>query len=379
MGPLDGIKVVELAGIGPAPLCAMMLSDMGAEVLRIDRPAAIAPPPLIERQFDLLTRGRKSVAVDLKNPRGVETVLRLAQNADVLIEGFRPGVTERLGVGPEVCQRLNPRLVYGRMTGWGQDGPLAQAAGHDINYIALTGVLNAIGPPDKPVIPLNLIGDFGGGGMYLAFGVVSALLEATRSGKAQVIDAAMVAGAASLMTSVYGRRASGLLRAERGAGQIDGGAPYYNVYQTRDGKFISVGPIEPQFHALLLEKTGLAEEDLPDREDQSRWPEMKQRFARICKQRTRAEWCDIMEGSDICFAPVLDIEESPDHPHLKARGTFVEVDNLVQPAPAPRFSRTPGRIQGPPPDPGAHTDEGLADWGFSEDEIADLHAAGAID
>ncbi len=379
MGPLDGIKVVELGGLGPAPLCAMMLSDMGAEVLRIDRPAAIAPPALIERQFDILTRGRKCVAVDLKNPRGLETVLRLAGNADVFIEGYRPGVTERLGLGPEECHRLNPRLVYGRMTGWGQDGPLAQAAGHDINYISLTGTLNAIGPPEKPVIPLNLIGDFGGGGMYLAFGVVSALLEASRSGKGQVIDAAMVDGAASLMASVYGRRAAGLLGPERGAGQIDGGAHYYNVYETKDGKFISVGPIEPQFYALLLDKTGLAGEDLPDREDQSSWPEMKQRFARIFRQKTRREWCDIMEGSDICFAPVLDIDEAPDHPHLKARGTFVELDNLVQPAPAPRFSRTPGGIQGPPADPGTHTDEALAAWGFSEDEIADLHEAGAID
>ncbi len=379
MGPLDGIKVVELGGLGPAPLCAMMLSDMGAEVVRIDRPSAIAPPALIERQYDLLTRGRKCVAVDLKNPKGVETVLRLIEKADAFIEGYRPGVTERLGLGPEDCQRINPRLVYGRMTGWGQDGPLAGAAGHDINYISLTGALNAIGPPERPVIPLNLVADFGGGGMYLAFGLVSALLEATRSGKGQVVDAAMVDGVASLMASVYGRRAGGLLGAERGMGQIDGGAHYYNVYETKDGKFISIGPIEPQFFALLLKHTGLTPEELPDQHDQSHWPEMKEKFRRIFKEKTRDEWCAIMEGSDICFAPVLDIDEATEHPHLKARGTFVEVGNMVQPAPAPRFSRTPGAIQGPPADPGTHTDETLANWGFSKDEIADLHEAGAID
>ncbi len=378
-GPLQGIKVVELAGIGPAPMCAMLLADLGAEVIRVDR---LAPADLgidSGRQYNLLERSRRSIAVDLKSAEGVEVVLKLVEQADALIEGFRPGVTERLGLGPDVCLARNPRLVYGRMTGWGQDGPMAHAAGHDINYIALTGVLDAIGTAGgQPVPPLNLVGDFGGGALYLAFGVLAGLLEARTSGQGQVIDAAMVDGAASLLTAIYGMYGSGSWSLERGTNILDTGAHFYGTYECADGKWISIGSIEAKFHAELLEKLGLEESDIPDRMDRSRWVEHKKRLTELFLAKTRDEWCAVMEGSDVCFAPVLSMAEAPSHPHNVARGAFVEVDGVVQPGPAPRFSRTPGQIQSPPPDPGQHTEAILADWGWSADQISALRSAGAI-
>lgn len=379
MGPLAGIKVVELAGIGPGPFCAMALSDMGAEVLRIDRTEPSGLGIGVEPRFDLLKRGRRSVAVNLKEPKGVDTVLRLIDRADALIEGFRPGVMERLGVGPEQCLRRNPKLVYGRMTGWGQDGPWAKDVGHDINYIALAGVLHCIGTSGgKPVPPLNLVGDFGGGAMFLAFGIVSALLEAQRSGKGQVVDVSMVEGAAYLMTSIYGLHAAGLWSNERGDNLLDTGAPYYNTYETSDGQYISVGAIEPKFYAEMLRRMGLDGEELPEQSDRSKWPEMRERFAEIFKSRSRDEWCEAMEGGEVCFAPVLTPEEVLEHPQNKARETFRTVEGVVQPGPAPRFSRTPTDFQGPPSRGGEHTRDVLADWGFAREEVAALEEAGAV-
>ncbi|MEE2663352.1 MAG: CaiB/BaiF CoA-transferase family protein [Myxococcota bacterium] len=379
MGPLHGVKILEVAGIGPGPFAAMMLSDMGAEVLRIDRAQSAGggdpakPPP------DPLARGRRSVALDLKHPDGLGSLLRLVEGADALIEGFRPGVMERLGAGPDVCLARNPRLVYGRMTGWGQEGPIAHSAGHDINYIALAGALDPIGPRGgKPVPPLNLVGDFGGGGMFLAYGVVCGLLEARGSGEGQVVDAAMVDGAATLMAFFRGMIEMGVWRDERGANMLDSGAHFYDTYETSDGRYVSVGSIESQFYAELLEKTGLAGEDLPGQMERDEWPAMKQRLAAIFKTKTRDEWCEIMEGSDVCFAPVLSIREAPGHPHNLHRKSFVEIGGFVQPAPAPRFSRTAPELPGPAAHPGQHTDEALADWGFSPDELATLRAAKAI-
>jgi alpha-methylacyl-CoA racemase len=379
VGPLEGVKVVEIAGIGPGPFCAMMLSDMGAECLRVDRAERVNKPVSDRPNLDLMGRGRRSVGIDLKRPEGVEAVLRLASEADVLIEGFRPGVAERLGIGPDVCLDRNPRLVYGRMTGWGQDGPLKHAAGHDINYIALAGALHGIGRTgDRPVPPLNLVGDFGGGGMLLAFGVVCALVERSGSGKGQVVDAAMVDGAAVLMTLMHGLRHLGLWTDERGENLLDTGAHFYEVYETSDGGYISVGAIEPQFYAELLQRLGLESEELPPQMDRARWPELKERFVKIFKSRTRDEWCELLEGTDICFGPVLSIREAYEHPHNKARGTFVEIAGIVQPGPAPRFGRTSPTIQGPPASPGEHTDEALADWGFPPEELAKLREVGAI-
>jgi alpha-methylacyl-CoA racemase len=378
-GPLDGVKVIELAGIGPGPMCAMLLSDMGAEVIRVDR---LAPADLgIDRgrKYNVLNRGRRSIAVDLKTPEGVEVVLKLADEADALIEGFRPGVTERLGLGPDVCHARNPRLVYGRMTGWGQDGPLASAAGHDINYIALTGVLDSIGTEGgPPVPPLNLVGDFGGGALYLALGVCAGIIEARTSGQGQVIDAAMVDGAASLLAAVYGIHGSGGWNDQRGTNVLDTGAHFYGTYECSDGNWISIGSIEGKFHAELLEKLGLTDDDIPNRNDRARWKEHKLRLTELFLSKTRDEWCEIMEGTDICFAPVLSMAEAPEHPHNVKRGTFIELEGVVQPGPAPRFSRTPGEVQGPVPDPGQHTDEVLGDWGWSADDIASLRAAGAV-
>jgi alpha-methylacyl-CoA racemase len=357
----------------------MVLADLGAELIRVDRAQNVqgtfpATPP-----GDILARGRKSVAVDLKQPDGVETVMRIAEKADVLIEGFRPGVMERLGLGPDVCLRRNPRLVYGRMTGWGQDGPLAAAAGHDINYIALAGVLGLIGRKgERPVPPLNLVGDFGGGGMLLVVGVLAALVERARSGKGQVIDAAMVDGAALLNGIIFGMAAQGMWNDQRESNLLDGGAHFYDTYETRDGKYVAIGSIEPQFYAELLEKSGLAGEKLPRQMDRASWPAMKQRFAELFKSKTRDEWCRIMEGSDICFAPVLGMAEAAKHPHNVARSTFVEVAGIPQPGPAPRFSRTPGRIQRPPAHAGQHTDEVLASVGFSAAEIRKLRDGKAI-
>jgi alpha-methylacyl-CoA racemase len=319
------------------------------------------------------------VAVDLKNPDGVATVLDLVGAADALIEGFRPGVMERLGLGPEVCMERNPRLVYGRMTGWGQDGPYASTAGHDINYIALAGALDAIGRAgEAPLPPLNLVGDFGGGGMLLALGIAAALVETGRSGQGQVIDAAMVDGAALLMTMVHSLRAMGIWADERGTNLLDTGAPFYDVYETADGQYVSIGSIESQFYDQLLELTGLKGEELPWQHDKAQWPAFKVRMAQVFKTKTRDEWCEIMEGSDVCFAPVLSIAEAPQHPHNVHRGTFVEQQGIVQPGPAPRFSRTPAEIQRPPAHAGQHTDEVLADWGIDADRIAKLHETGAI-
>lgn len=379
MGPLAGIKVIELGGIGPGPFAAALLADLGADVIRIDRLAPAGGGLAMPHKFMLIHRGMRSLAMDLKNADAITALHKLITKTDALIEGFRPGVAERLGCGPDACLARNPRLVYGRMTGWGQDGPLAQTPGHDINYIALSGVLHSIGSPGgPPVPPLNLTGDFGGGSLYLALGIVSALLECRSSGRGQIVDAAMIDGSASLMSLMYGMRAGGLWNDERGSNRLDSGAPHYNVYETRDGKHIALGSNEPQFYRNTLELLGLGGEDLPAQQDSERWPAMRERFAAIFKTRTRDEWCAIMAGKEVCFAPVLSMGEAPEHPHSKARNTFVEYDGIVQPAPAPRFSRTPASIQRGAPSPGQHTDEVLAAWGFDQAERAALHAAGAI-
>ena len=379
MGVLSGYRVIELAGIGPAPMCAMLLSDMGADVVRIDRLADAGLGVQVQTKYSLLNRGRRSVALDLKRPEANDTVLRMVEKADALIEGFRPGVMERLGLGPDVCLARNPKLVYGRMTGWGQEGPLAQAAGHDINYIALAGALYSIGRRgEAPVPPLNLVGDFGGGALYLALGVVAGILEAQKSGKGQVVDAAMVDGVASLMTAIYGMHGAGIWTNDRGTNILDTGAHYYDVYETRDGKHISVGSIETKFYEELLERSGLKNEELPRQNDRPSWPRMKERLKALFLTKTRDEWCKIMEGTDICFAPVLSMDEAPQHPHNQLRGTFVVQDGVTQPAPAPRFSRTPSAIQCPPAAPGQHTEEALRDWGFSSTDLEQLRTCGAI-
>jgi len=378
MGPLHGTRIIEIAGIGPGPFASMMLSDMGAEILRVDRAQNVrgetGPPPL-----DFLARGRRSIGLDLKNPEGVETLLQLVERADAILEGFRPGVMERLGVGPDVCLARNPRIVYGRMTGWGQEGPLAQVAGHDINYIALAGALEPLGRKgEKPTAPLNLIGDFGGGGMLLAFGVASALVERAASGKGQVVDAAMVDGAATLMGMFHSMAAIGVWSEERGTNLLDTGAHFYDTLETSDGKYISIGSIEPQFYAELIEKTGLAGEELPHQMDQSQWPAFKERFETLFKQKTRDEWCEIMEGSDICFAPVLSMTEAAQHPHNVHRETFVTRQGLLQPSPSPRFGRSKPQLDRPPSHPGQHSDEVLESYGFSAEEIERLKNSKAV-
>jgi len=380
MGPLSGVKVIEMQGIGPGPFAGMMLSDMGAEVIRVDRAGNVPASAPSSPPSDVLARGRRSVAVDLKNPAGVEAVLRLVEGADAIIEGFRPGVMERLGLGPDVCLARNPRIVFGRMTGWGQEGPYAPMAGHDINYIALAGALAHIGRAgEAPVPPLNLVGDFGGGGMLLAFGVACGLVEARASGRGQVVDAAMVDGTATLMAMFAGMMHSGVFTEERGTNMLDTGSHFYDVYETSDGRYVSFGSIEPQFYAELLELSGLGSEaDLPHQLDKTRWPEMKQRLARIVATKTRDEWCAIMDGSDVCFAPVLTYGEAARHPHAVARSSFVEVAGITQPAPSPRFSRTVPAIAGPPAYPGQHTDDVLRDAGFGAEEIAALRSAGAV-
>lgn len=383
-GPLAGYRIIEIAGIGPGPFAAMMLADMGADVVRIDRARAVVGGSNDTPPKDFLNRGRRSVAVDLKHPDGVETVLRLVEEADALIEGFRPGVTERLGIGPDVCLARNPKLIYGRMTGWGQDGPYAPTSGHDINYIALSGTLSGIGRRgDRPVPPLNLVGDFGGGGLLMAFGVVCALLEARQSGQGQVIDCAMVDGAALLATFIHGLRAIGIWGDERGGNLLDTGAWFYEVYETSDGEYVSFGSIESQFNAELVRLTGLGDDvdgkgPLPHQMDREQWPAMKERLAAVVKTKTRDEWCRLMEGSDVCFAPVLSMKEAPYHPHNVHRSTFTEVAGEMQPAPAPRFSRTPGSIPMPPPHAGQHTSEVLVDWGFPDADVAKLKETGAI-
>ncbi len=379
MGPLEGIKILEVAGIGPGPFAGMMLSDMGADVIRIDRADRARGGDPANPPKDVLARGRRSVAVDLKNPDGIETVLAMVEKADVIIEGFRPGVMERLGLGPDICLARNPGLIFGRMTGWGQDGPMAAAAGHDINYIALTGALHSIGRRDEaPVPPLNLVGDFGGGGMLLAYGVVCGLLEKFRSGKGQVVDAAMVDGASALMGMIYAMKAMGVWQTERGTNMLDTGAHFYDVYETKDQKYVSIGSIEPQFYVLLLNALGLEGEELPHQMEREKWAALKVRVAEIFKTRTRDAWTEIMEGTDICYAPVLDLDEAPEHPHIKHRETFVEAAGVVQPAPAPRFSRTAPELVRPPSFEGQHTDEVLAAFGFDNARIGQLRSAKAI-
>jgi alpha-methylacyl-CoA racemase len=378
-GPLEGTKIIEIAGIGPGPFCAMMLADMGAEVIRVDRAQSVMGGDPATPPADVLMRGRRSIGVDLKHPDGVETVLALIEEADGLIEGFRPGVMERLGLGPEEALARNPKLVYGRMTGWGQDGPYAPTAGHDINYIALAGALEPLGRRgEAPVPPLNLVGDFGGGGMLLAYGLVCGILNAHRTGEGQVVDAAMVDGAAVLMMMFHAFRAMGIWDDERGTNLLDTGAHFYDVYETADGKYVSIGSIEPQFYKELLRLTGLEGEELPWQHDKAHWPALKERMSAIFKAKTRDEWCALMEGTDVCFAPVLSMAEAPQHPHNVHRQTFLELDGVVQPAPAPRFSGTPASVSRPPSHAGQHTDEVLADWGIDADRIAKLREAGAI-
>ena len=359
-GPLCGLKVLEFAGIGPAPFCGMLFCDLGADVLRIDRKGG--------REYDryaVETRGRRSVTLDLKTAADVETALALSEKADVLIEGFRPGVMERLGLGPQVVLSRNPKLVFGRMTGWGQTGPYARAAGHDINYVALSGALHALGSKEKPTVPLNLIGDFGGGALYLAFGILAAVRHAQRTGEGQVVDCSMTEGAISMMGMLYGEHAAGRWLDQRESNIIDGGAHFYNTYQCADEKWIAIASIEAPFYRMLLEKAGIDAPEFADQMDTAQWPALKEKLRALFRTRTRDEWCQLMESTDVCFAPVLSLTEAPHHPHNVARGAFVEVDGVVQPAPMPRFSRTPGAVQSGPVRAGAHNDSALAQWGLS--------------
>jgi alpha-methylacyl-CoA racemase len=361
VGPLNGLKIIEISGIGPGPFCGMMLADMGADVVCIDRAAR----PMLDPATDCTRRGKRSVMLDLKSQEGRDIFLRLVEKADAVFEGFRPGVMERLGLGPDDCMAVNPRLVYGRMTGWGQTGPLSRVAGHDINYISLTGSLHAIGRSgDKPVPPLNLAGDFGGGAMFLAFGMVCALLEVQESGKGQVIDAAITDGSALLMTLVLSFEAQGQWSLERGSNLLDGGAHFYDTYETSDGRYVTIGSLEPQFYALLMEKAGLDAGEFGDQNDRRRWPELKSKLEALFKTRSRDEWCELMEGTDVCFAPVLDIHEASEHPHNQARGTYIKVNGMTQPAPAPRFSRTSPDAPFASHVPGSDMDAVLAEWGI---------------
>lgn len=375
MGPLSGITIIEFAGIGPGPFCAMMLSDMGARVIRIDRKGAVSPPAGSGPTY----RGRASIGLDLKHPSGLATAQRLIDDADALLEGFRPGVMEKLGLGPDACLKRNPQLVFGRMTGWGQTGPLAKVAGHDINYIALTGALHAIGLKNgAPVPPLNLVGDYGGGGMFLAFGVVCALLEARQSGRGQVVDAAMIDGTATLMSVFFGLAANGHWQDERGVNMLDGGAHFYGCYECADAEWIAIGAIEPQFYALLLEQTEIDDPEFKEQMNKDKWSSLRDKLAAVIKTKTSDEWRTIMEGSDVCFAPVLSLADTPKHPHHQARQTFITHEGMLQPAPAPRFSRTPGQIQSAPVPPGNDNRQVLEEFGFSAREIDALETNGAI-
>jgi alpha-methylacyl-CoA racemase len=376
MGPLQGVSVIELSGLGPCPMAGMMLADMGAKVVRVERHLAAR----LDTQTDISLRGKKSIALDLKHALGVTTLLRLVDKADVLIEGYRPGVAERLGIGPEVCLKRQPKLIYGRVTGWGQDGPLAHAAGHDINYIAVTGALSAIGRRgENPSPPLNLVGDMGGGGMLLAYGVVCALLETARSGKGQVVDAAMVEGVAQLMWMMHSLLAAGSWNAAaRESNLLDGGAHFYTTYETADHEFVAIGAIEPQFYDRLIELVGADPTRFRDARNADRWLELKAELAAIFKRKTRDEWCRILEGTDACFAPVLTLEEAPGHPHNRARRTYMQLDGITQPAPAPRFSRTEPEVQHGSHGAGSDTDEILAGAGYSVEEIHMLRQRGAV-
>jgi alpha-methylacyl-CoA racemase len=378
VGPLEGIKIIEIAGLGPGPFAAMLLADMGAEVVRIDRPGgqviAFGDP-----KYDLLNRGRRSAAINLKQPGGSELLLRMVEQADALLEGFRPGVMERLGLGPEVCLDRNPRLVYGRMTGWGQEGPLAPRAGHDINYIALGGALEHIGRAGQPPTPpLNLVGDFGGGGLYLVMGMLCALLERVRSGRGQVVDAAMVDGTASLMTVFHAVQQLGAMN-ERGRNFLDSGSHFYDAYECADGRYVSIGSVEPQFHAELLSRLGIEDVEPSQQMDGEAWPKLKERFTKLFKTKTRAEWCEVFEGSDACFAPVLSLEESRKHPHAVARQSFITIEGVEQPAPAPRFSRSRPEVTQRAAKVGEHTSEVLNDWGLSQSEIDSAREGGLIE
>ncbi len=375
MGPLKGLKIIEMAGIGPGPFCGMVLADLGAEIIRVDRASAIGTGSKQEPS----NRGKKSIAVDLKAKEGVEVVLKLVETADAIFEGFRPGVMERLGIGPEVCMARNNRIVFGRMTGWGQEGPLANAAGHDINYISLSGALAAIGRPGSPPVPpLNLIGDFGGGGMLLALGLVAALLESKESKKGQVVDAAMTDGSALLMTMIYSMQSSGMWKTTMGSNLLDGGSHFYDTYECKDGKFISIGSIEPQFYALLCQIAELNEKVFSKQMSRDLWPEQKEEIKKIFLKKTRDEWCELMEGTDVCFAPVLDMSEAPQHPHNKERKTFIDLEGVTQPAPAPRFSRTEPEVVSSPSIVGEHTNEVLSSIGLSEEDISTLKTSGAV-
>ena len=377
MGPLSGLRVLEFEAIGPAPFCGMLLADMGADVLLVDRNSDPKLGLERERWSDVMLRGRRSVTLDLKSPAGVQAALQLSDKADALIEGFRPGVMERLGLGPDVVLARNPKLVYGRMTGWGQTGPLAQRAGHDINYIALAGVLGAIGRAGQaPVPPLNLVGDFGGGGLLLAFGIACGVIEARGSGRGQVVDAAMVDGASLLATMFAGMLAAKSWSDERGVNVLDTGAPWYDSYETRDGRYVAIGAIEPKFYAELIERLGLAAQPLPAQHDRTRWPELRARFAAVFRGKTRDEWCAVFEGSDACFAPVLSFAQARTHPHHQARRRSVNVAGIEQPAPAPVFERTPGGVRGGPPERGVGGREALVDWGCTPAEIERLAALG---
>jgi len=378
MGPLNGVKIVEFAGIGPGPFAGMLLSDLGADIVRIDRANTVNPAGFGRQNLEPLYRGRRSVGINLKNPDGVETALALVERADALFEGYRPGVMERNGVGPDVCLARNPKLVYARMTGWGQDGPMAQASGHDINYIALAGALAHFGREgEKPTPPINLVGDFGGGGMLMAFGIVCGLLEARTSGKGQVIDVAMVDGSATLMAMMWGFRQMGIWT-EHGTNVLDTGAPFYDTYETADGTFISLGSLEPQFYAELIQKLGLDDVDLGTQMDRTTWSSLREKFAALFKTKTRDEWDAILRGSDACYAPVLTMTEAASDEHIKARNTVIDRGGVLQPAPSPRFSRTVAEITRDAPWPGEQTDEALADWGFGNDEITKLRDSGAI-
>lgn len=379
MGPLHGVRIVEISGVGPAPFCGMLLADLGADVIRIDRLVAGDLGFNIDIRYDLLNRGKRAAAIDIKSPAGIETVLDLIRQADILIEGFRPGVMERLGLGPDACHAVNPRLVFGRMTGWGQYGPQSNLAGHDINYVAITGALNAIGPGDAPPPPpLNLVGDFGGGSLYLAMGVLAALHEARNSGRGQVVDAAMIDGATSLMTMFFGLRQAGLWRNDRGVNALDGGAPFYATYKTSDDKFMAVGAIEQRFYDELLKRLDLSGDNLPDRNDPAQWSVLKERFATIFASRTRDDWTAIFAGSDACVSPVLDLDESRTHPLAVARDNFVTIDGVVGPAPAPKFSRTPGGVRSAPRNAAMDTHDALSGWGVSQERLDALAGAGVI-